>query len=197
MKDVVAKFDLKWALACTVATLFITSVAWMELQRVEGGDLFLFAFPGEAQPSAFETTDAHKSAVENQRPAVAALVAIGLIVAVAGPASIGNMSKYKILTLPLLFCFAVSVVADLLTTILFFHQTGIDNELHPAIRLLGYAYGRTTGPVLGKAIQALGVVFVALQLKGYGRLLIGFVTIVYLTAAAYNLWQSRPIASFQ
>ena len=190
MTGVVAKFDIKWALACAVTCLLVTGIAWMELQRVEDGELFLCAFPGEAPPSAFEKKDAHQSAVENKRLAVAALVAIGLIASVAGPTSIANMRECKMVTRTVLSCFVLAVVADLLTTILFFHQTGIDNELHPAIRLLGYAYGRTIGPVLGKAIQALGVLFLAAQLKAYGRLLVIVVTVVYFAAAAYNLSHS-------
>lgn len=190
MSSGVPEFNARWVIVCSLATLLITYIAWTELQRVEDGRLFLFALPGETNPSRFEKTDARESASNNKQLAAAALIAIGLLVTVAGPKSISNLSKLRTTTRTLLLLFAVAVVADLLSTILFFHQTGIDNELHPAIRLMGYRYGRTMGPIFGKVIQATGVLFVAAQLDTRGRWLIILVTVVYFAAAVYNLSHS-------
>ena len=64
--------------------------------------------------------------------------------------------------------FAIAVLADLITTVRFFHSKGIVFELHPGIRLFGYAYGRSVGPVLGKSVQALGLLAVACLLSPRG-----------------------------
>ncbi len=177
-------------LACCVGTFLVAGIAAIELRRVEEGRLFLFPLPWEALPSDVEIVDAHDSAVENTLPAIAAVALIGLVMVVAGPASFSNLREYRIANRKILFCFGAAVAADLLTTILFFHQSGIENELHPAIRLFGYAYGRTTGALLAKAIQAGGVLFLAAFLKRHGRSLLILVTILYSVAAVYNLLQS-------
>lgn len=55
---------------------------------------------------------------------------------------------------------------------------------------MGYAYGRTAGPLIGKAIQAAGVLLLAPHLRHRGRWLLILVTVVCIAAAAYNLSQS-------
>ena len=85
--------------------------------------------------------------------------------------------------------FLLSVGADMVTTLWFFHDGGIDLELHPGIRLFGYAYGRSAGPILGKAVQAIGVAGVACVSGRIGSLLLGTVTCLYVFAAVYNISQ--------
>ena len=83
--------------------------------------------------------------------------------------------------------FGLAVAADLVTTIYFFHVKGIIYELHPGVRLFGYAYGRTVGPILGKAVQALGVLAIASLLGSRGGWLTLAVGAIYLVAAIYNV----------
>src|SRR5262245_31527822 len=87
-------------------------------------------------------------------------------------------------------CFAASVIADLATTMWFFHTHGIEFELHPGIRLMGYAYGRTIGPFAGKTIQAIGILLVSVLMpeQWRGKLLL-LAAIGYFAAAVYNLAQ--------
>lgn len=180
-----ASMNLRWICGCIIVSLAGAAIAVLELQRVKDGRLFMFSLPHEAVPSDVEIADAAESAIHNKYPAIAAILGIGLIIAVAGPFSYS--SNWNFASHSLLVVFAVAVVADLLTTISFFHTQGIEHELHPAIRLFGYAYGRTIGPILGKTIQALGVVGVATLLGRRGSWLIGVVTVVYSVAAIYNL----------
>jgi hypothetical protein len=176
---------VQWICGCIIVSLVGAATAVLELQRVENGRLFMFSLPHEAVPSDVEIADAAESAIVNKYPAIAAIFGIGLIIAAAGP--ISYSSNWNTASHKLLVVFAVAVLADLLTTINFFHTQGVEHEFHPAIRLFGYAYGRTIGPILGKTIQALGVVGVATLLGKRGSWLIGVVTVVYFVAAIYNL----------
>jgi hypothetical protein len=85
--------------------------------------------------------------------------------------------------------FQLSVLADLVTTLWFFHDDGIDLALHPGTRLFGYAYGRTIGPLLGKTVQAVGVLGVAHIIGRGGVVLLSTVTCFYVLAAVYNISQ--------
>jgi len=175
---------------CFVVTILVAGFAVFELRRVENGQLFLLAFPNESEPSEVEIADAHDSATENTLPAMGVIVSIGLVFAVSGRSSIPSVRQFSLAHPVILVCFVTSVIGDLLSTMLFFHQTGIENELHPAIRLFGYAYGRTAGPLLGKLIQAMGVLFVAALLGHHGRWLLLLVSVLYAAATGYNLSQS-------
>jgi len=169
----------------------VAGAATSELRRVENGQLFAFAFPNESAPSDVEIADAHDSAVENTLPAIGAIVLIGLVIAVSGCSSISGVRERSLRYPVILVCFIASVLGDLLSTMLFFHQTGIENELHPAIRLFGYAYGRTAGPLFGKTIQAIGVVYFAALLGRHGRWLLILVSTLYTVATAYNFSQAQ------
>ena len=79
--------------------------------------------------------------------------------------------------------------ADLATTLWFFHTRGIQHELHPGIRLFGYAFGRTVGPVLGKALQLLGILAVASVLPRLAFSVLVLATATYAAAVAYNIAQ--------
>ena len=85
--------------------------------------------------------------------------------------------------------FLLGVLADLATTVWFFHDGGIDLELHPGIRFFGYAYGRTVGPIAGKAVQTLGVLAIARYSGRLGLVLLTIVTCFYAAAAIYNVSQ--------
>ena len=179
-------FRAAWVIGCVFCTIVTASIAIFELQRVEHGRLFAVALPGEEPPTAIEVEDARESAAENRYRAVFAILAIGI-----GVTAVGNKSHEAALcrlqfSRAVLLFFAFAVVADLLTTIHFFHAKGIVFELHPGIRLFGYAYGRTVGPILGKSVQAFGVIAVASLLGHRGYWLLIAVGTVYTIAAIYN-----------
>jgi hypothetical protein len=173
----------RWLLFCTIGLLVTSWLAFYELNRIENGRLFLFPLPWDAPPSEIEILDSQHSASQNKYLAIAALVGIGVIVAATGPVAfqVQQLSSWT------LAIFALAVVADLGTTIRFFHSHGIENELHPGIRLFGYAYGRTVGPILGKSLQTLGVLLIARLFKQHAPSFVRVVAMIYLAAAIYNI----------
>lgn len=182
--------SLKWILLGCVATLTLAAVADFELQRLSNGHLFLLKMPWELAPSEVETEDARQSATENRIPAFLAIIVIGFIVVATGSGVSSRLTKERLLSRFVLSLFAVAVIADLLSTIWFFHSLGVEFEFHPAIRLFGYAYGRTFGPIAGKLIQAAGIIYVSALLKERGRYLLYVVSAAYLAAAVYNISQT-------
>ena len=179
----------RWKLICVASTALLMVVAFCELRRIEHGNLFLAALPWEDAPSEFEALDATASAKTYLVPAILSLGMIGMVVGFAAPSVIRQRRKMSDAWRPLLIIFLLAVFADLATTIWFFHSRGIDHELHPGIRLFGYAYGRTVGPVAGKAIQTVGVIGLSLCLVRPGLILLSVVTFFYFIAAVYNISQ--------
>jgi hypothetical protein len=177
--------------AGAVLTLAAATLAWAELRRVESGALFALRLPGEADPSPEERDDARTSANENRSAAVLVVVAIG-----AAATFIATIGRHRWAagrfqpgwSRAILIFFVIAVPADLVTTVRFFHSKGIVFELHPGIRLFGYAYGRSVGPILGKTVQALGILAVAglLSPRGANGLLI-IVSVAGGLAAIHNL----------
>lgn len=179
----------RWALACAIGTVALMMLAAAELRRVEEGQLFAFALPWDAAPSEVELADAKMSASTNKLAAVISVALIGFLFAGAAlrtvnPSQTNFFNSRLIITL-----FVLAVMADLATTICFFHTAGIEHELHPGIRLFGYAYGRTTGPIAGKAIQAAGVLAMASIMRRYGSWLLIGAAAIYSIAALYNFAQ--------
>jgi hypothetical protein len=184
--------------SCAVAGL-----ALLELNRVERARLFLLALPGERAASEVEIFDARQSAAAYKYPAVGAVMAIGIVVAWFGPMRFSK-SRSRTLTTPLsqgereswwsvalLAVFGIAVVADMATTVRFFHTHGVVDELHPGVRLFGYAYGRTVGPVLAKVVQLVGVLMIACFLGRYGKWVVVAATCLYVGAALYNFFVAR------
>jgi len=151
--------------------------------------LFAIRAPWDAAPTEFEKQDARDSAADMQLPAIVFLLVVGFVVTLAGPSRfqtpLSSGRRQRLLVL----AFIVSVLADLGTTLWFFHDGGIDLELHPGIRLFGYAYGRTAGPIAGKLVQAAGILIVARWLGRGGSSLVAAVTLLYAAAAIYNVLQ--------
>lgn len=170
-----------------LAAIALMAVATCELHRVRRGELFLFPTTFDSQPSAHELYDAEVSA---SRWFVPALVAIGLCCGLGyflgvGPTAARNRMALRTRT-ALSVVFLVATACDLFTTLWFFHELGIDVELHPGVRLLGYAYGRTAGPMIAKAVQAAGVLWLAERLPRGGNLLLAATSLAYVLAAAHN-----------
>lgn len=151
---------------------------------MERGQLFLLALRGERAASEVEILDARQSAEAYKYPAVGAVLAIGIVVAWFDP--MARSAKSFSWSAPLLAVFGIAVVADLATTVMFFHTHGVFEELHPGVRLFGYAYGRTIGAVLAKIVQFVGVLAIACFLGRYGQWVIVVATFLYVAAAVFN-----------
>jgi len=179
----------RWILCCLVLTGIVLLTAVFELQRVGEGRLFALSLPWDADPTLIEIQDAKMSAAEYRFPAVLFLALVGIVVTLNGPKRLAKPTEPSRIWRILIAVFLVSVLADLATTLWFFHDGGIDQELHPGIRLFGYAYGRTIGPLLGKTVQAIGVLGVAHVIGRGGTVLLSTVTCFYVLAAVYNISQ--------
>jgi hypothetical protein len=176
----------RYQLACfLLAVVAVQVLAYVELQRVADGRLFLFTLPWDAPPSRVELIDAKSTARRYQLPALVTLAAVACVVVYFGRFARSRVERRQIGTW-LLALFVLATLADLATTLWFFHARGIDHEVHPAIRLFGYAYGRTVGPVLGKVLQSLGLWLVALHLPRYGAALVLAAVVLYGWAAIHN-----------
>lgn len=183
-----------WIVFGLLLTVMIAVIAWLELQRVGDGRLFLFAVSWDAEPTAIEKHDARQSATDMQLPATAFLLVAGTAVSLSGPDRFQNWlpsTRMQWLSVSVLL---ISALMDLGSTLWFFHDGGIDLELHPGIRLFGYAYGRTVGPIAGKLVQVVGILAVACWLGRSGRVLIVIVTVFYLAASIHNVLQ-MPVFS--
>ena len=170
-----------------LAAVTLMAIAAFELHRVRSGELFLFPTTFDSQPSAHELYDAEVSA---SRWSVPALISIGLCCGLGYFLSARPDAERKRLALrertALSVVLLIATACDLFTTLWFFHELGIDVELHPGVRLLGYAYGRTAGPVIAKTVQAAGVLWLAEKLPRGGNLLLVATSLVYVLAAAHN-----------
>lgn len=78
--------------------------------------------------------------------------------------------------------------ADLLTTIRFMHMDGIEQELHPAIRIVSWLFGPLIGPVLGKLAQLAAIVLVTVYARKLAVYVFFTATVMYSWAAWYNVW---------
>lgn len=182
-----------WRFVCCAVTLITIVVAYFELQRVATGNLLIVAMPWEPIASEFERRDAIQSATDYRLTALVALGAIGLVIAATGPLKLTQTGRPHAFAQKTIIVFSVAVLADLFSTVWFFHAQGIDFEFHPAIRLFGYAYGRTIGPIAGKLIQAAGILYVSVLLNERGNVLISLVSAAYLIAAIYNVAQTLAV----
>lgn len=168
------------ATAWVVGILIVACAAAAEVNRVASGRLFLLATSYEAQPSMLEQNDAISSASRWRYPAIGAVFCVGCL----GYSL--TRKPYVRPTFVMVIVFLCATAMDLFTTLQFFHSDGIDTEAHPGVRLLGYAYGRTAGPVIAKAVQAVGVLFVASRLPAIAKPLLAVTSLLYTLAAMHN-----------
>jgi hypothetical protein len=87
----------------------------------------------------------------------------------------------------LLGLLVLATLADLATTMQFMQRQQIDLELHPGLKLLSYALGRTVGPVLGKLLQGAGIVAISGLLPKFQTWLLAGASGLMVLAAAHNL----------
>jgi len=174
-------------MTCVGCTSMLMAIAFSELRRIEDGRLFAFSLPWETSPSNVEVLDAKMSAKYYLAPVLASLAMLGTVVGLAGPRFIRRRTELTRWWSSFAIVFLFSVLADLATTVWFFHASGIDHELNPGIRLFGYAYGRTVGPLLGKAVQAGGVIGISICVPRFGWILLLVATLLYSFGAVYNI----------
>jgi hypothetical protein len=189
-KNQVAK-QIRWPqiLAWSLVLVVMQCCAMLLLARLKDGQLFLLAIPGDAPASVMEISEAARSAKQYEWPA---LIVIGLIWALLAIASDRDHSKIKTWRdyQTILWrhrwiagLFLLGALADIATTIAFFHRDGVDQELHPGIRLVSYALGRSIGPVVAKLIQFVGVLIIAGLSRRAAPSVIGAAGMLYLIGA--------------
>ncbi|MFC1587738.1 hypothetical protein ACFL54_05455 [Planctomycetota bacterium] len=175
--------------------LVLIGLAFLSIDRVRQGRLFLFGLPWDAAPTFVEVNDAVATADLFIIPALGFLLVMTVIFTINVPLSILSSVQYFFKGLPklkegyrvLLALFLMAAFFDLATTMNFFHFKGVDYECHPGIRLIAYAYGRTAGLIIGKGVQViLGLIISVVYNK-----LAGFVflagAICYFSAAGFNI----------
>jgi hypothetical protein len=173
-------------LACEMAAIWL-------LTRLKQRRLFVMSLPWDAPASMIEEAEASDAAQFYQLPAVIVIAVLWGLAAVAwrrraeGMAATRESLTGQRLILGL---FLVGTVADIVTTLIFFHRDGVDHELHPGIRLASYALGRSIGPVVTKSIQFAGVLLIASLSKKTAPYVIGAAGGIYLLGAFYNVWMS-------
>jgi hypothetical protein len=181
---------LNWlAIACLVIL-----AAWVSLRRVQEGELFLFRLPIDREPFDFELQDASATARIWNLPAllflaVAALATLAVVR--AGPLEsarslrrrLGSHIKAHAILCPLFF---LACLADLVSTLWYFHEYSVEDELHPGIKLVTYAWGLSVGCAAAKLIQAVLVLLVCTLVPRIARLVLVFATVGYAVAAAWN-----------
>jgi len=174
-----------WLLGCATAISMLMLVIYCEMHRIQNGNLFLFALSGEAPATLGEIEDAEESARIFLVPALLCACVIGSALTFGVP---HLQSRIKVRPIPswLIAALILACMADFITTIRFFRTAGVDFELHPGIRLFGYAYGRTAGPAIGKVVQVVGLLALAAVLGRWGSYLIVLATVLFTAAAIYN-----------
>lgn len=168
-------------------TIVIALYVNWQLKRVQSGILFAFPLAFDAPATAVEIEDAQASARDLVLPATLVVVVMGILFFVL----LSRRDKLKPLTgshwkFAAIACVLASII-DCISTVYSFHTKGIEFELHPGIRLFGYAYGRTIGPILGKTVQTVGLLIVARLNERTGFVLLYAVSIVYLLSALHNV----------
>lgn len=169
-------------------------VAVSSLNRLKREVLFQFPQPVDRLPAWDEPADAAHTAATWMAPALIFLGigAVALISAArVGPVDFARGLIEKIRGVlardPLLSAFfGLACLLDLASTWSCFQQYSLADELHPAIKLVTYAYGITVGLALAKGLQAGLVLAVAALLPRAARTLLFVTTAGYSAAALWN-----------
>jgi hypothetical protein len=88
------------------------------------------------------------------------------------------------------YLIAVVIAAglDFVSTCRFMADGGIDDELHPVIRIVSHLFGPIIGPLIGKLGQLAAVLFLAVVFRRAARVILVPIVVVYLYAAWYNTY---------
>lgn len=181
---------VRWrrVLVWSLALLILEGAAFVMLSRLRAGRLFLFALPWDAPASEWEITAATKSATTFHWPAIAVIAVIWALLALgsAPSAPVGN-EKRTWLWRSAFALLLLGTLADLVTTFAFFHRDGVDQELHPGIRLVSYSLGRSVGPIVTKLIQFSGIYLIGWRWPKIASILFAIAGAAYLAGAIYNV----------
>jgi len=90
-----------------------------------------------------------------------------------------------------LICLAVAAMLDALSTCRFMLILGVDNELHPYIRLISQILGPIWGPLAGKALQCVFGVCGVVYVRRYAHVLLWAAVSSYSGAAFLNVFGMR------
>lgn len=169
--------------------------AWWSLNRVQNEKLFLFPLPFDRSPFAVEIKDASTAARTWTIPALMFLAIATAAVAIherTSPvtAAIGFGRRMRELFhrhAKLCALFAVASVADFISTTVYFHLHRIDDELHPGIKLVTYAFGLSIGCLAGKTIQAVLALTLGAIFPRFARPSLIVLIVAYGAATAWNL----------
>jgi hypothetical protein len=178
-----------------LGTITLTA-AWFALDRVQNGRLFLIRLPFDREPLAAERDDAARAAQTWKIPALAFLAVAACAIAASarsGPAEAARRLWERLRGFFrthrwLCALFIIACTADFLSTAHYFHAHRVDDELHPAIKLVTYAFGLSIGCLLAKLIQALLALAICALFPKIARPVLVILIIAYSAATTWNLW---------
>ncbi|MGQ0637302.1 MAG: hypothetical protein ACT4QC_22060 [Planctomycetaceae bacterium] len=181
-------------IAWVPAIVAVFAVAWLSLARLRDERLFLFAQPVDRPARYGEFSDAAKTAETWTKPTMAFLGVVAIValaVAKDGPLRTIGWLKDRAAAVvqrnsALCAAFAIASLLDLASTWNYCQRYSLEDELHPAIKLVGYAYGLTVGIAAAKLLQAGLVVSMAALFPRAARTLLLVTTAGYLAAAFWN-----------
>jgi hypothetical protein len=182
---------LAWLALCAILLL----AAWKSLDLVQQGRLFLICLPFDREPSSLEIRDAVTRARQWTLPALLFLGIASLVIVLTvrtGPTDALREIMRKVRELShmqaaLCAVFAFACAADLLSTLWYFHRYSLEDELHPGIKLVTFAWGLTVGCLAAKGIQASLVLLVCTLFPKIARPILIVTTVAYFAAAIWNL----------
>jgi hypothetical protein len=182
---------LSWLALCAIVLL----AAWKSLDLVQQGRLFLIRLPFDREPSSLEFQHAAITARQWMLPARLFLLitSIAIVLTVQkGPIDalrdvLRRLGELLRMRATLCTLFGLACLADLLSTLWYFHRYSLEEELHPGIKLVTFAWGLTVGCLAAKGIQASLVLLVCALFPKIARPVLIFTTVAYSAAAIWNL----------
>jgi hypothetical protein len=186
-----ARTHLSWL---TIAIPIIVA-AWLSLDKIQNGNVYLIRLPFDRQPSDREIQEAAEAARLWKLPALMflSLSSIALSSTVkAGPLEAIGILRQRLAELlrgraVLCTLFAGACLADFLSTWWYFHEYGMEDELHPGIKLVTYAWGPSAGCLAAKSIQAGLMLLVCVLFPRIAGIALAITTVAYSCAAIWNL----------
>jgi len=190
-----AVLSIRTRVAWLSIAIAIIVAAWLSLDRLQGGKVFLIRLAIDRQPADREVQHATEAARQWTLPALLFLSIASI--AILSVVKIGPLDAICLLRRRLsdlirvrpIQCalFACACLADFLSTWWYFHEYGLEDELHPGIKLVTYAWGSSVGCLAAKSIQAALVVLVCLLFPRIDRIALVATTVAYAGAAIWNL----------
>jgi hypothetical protein len=170
--------------AMAVALVLVVSIGTLHFHFValaRSSSWLIFA----PRQSALESQDVHELVRSYHGPALGVVVVLVLVATFAW-AFHGNHLEYPPWKWSLVLI--VCACADAITTSCVFLQHGIQDEVHPAVRLCAYCYGRIGGVALAKGVQTVGLLAICMMIPPrLAKLLSATGAALYLAAAYSNL----------